>query len=343
MAFMNPDESIILMDMAEIANPAPYRYIPMSSDELAKLGLIGVQTVLEQAQWELAEPSQGVYDWSHIDDQVNRPRRAGMKVLLSVPGCVPKWCPLDWYATPDSPDSPLKYVDWRWWPTLSMWNMRAQKYMMEFEARVIDRYASPDVLCIHGYPKDGEAMLPPLAEGYFDPEALADYREFCDRDNAVPGYQEPETQDWLRETVLFTNLAHQRIFAAQNREVWCFLHPYHARYQWTGNQFVGDVYAALAGEGWKISAVQYTHFPLGDEQAAQVARAKAATPGIDFWVGAEYAEGAPVHAPKAVAQGLRGLLCAPLHPFQGHQQLEGWMMTNLSTAISTLQGGRHDG
>lgn len=335
--FMRPDEFIILMDMQTV--PAPY-------EAMLRLRQAGMQTVYQFVDWAAIEPAPGQYDWAALDARVNQARRAGMKTLLATPNTVPAWCPDEWRIAMEGGQPVREYIDWRLWPALSPWHFEAAEAQLGFIWAVMEHYGAagadvrddaPDVLVIASHTCAGEAFLPPYGPAYYDEFALANYR-LTFGSGAMPDSATEETQTWLRAAMVQSTLDIQLMCATQAGGLWCQLHRYHERYPWTGNLHVGTVYEVLAGIGQPVNALQFTHFPLGPDQFERVARDRAAFPAFDFWVGAEYAEGLAVHAPAAIAQGLRGLICAPLHPYQGHREVEGWMVDAVAKAHRLFEG-----
>ena len=308
MSFLSPDESVILMDWP------PHWVSPAG---LNRLRHAGVQTAYTYVDWAAVEPSRGAYDWTDMDARVARYHAAGIKAILSGPNTIPAWTPDEWMIALGG--KPVREaIDWRLWPCFKPWNIEAMCCEAGFLTRLIDRYANDAVLIVASHSRDGEAILPPYAPV----------------DDLPSG-------DSLRDVLIESTLMLQRACAEQDKGIWCQLHRYHQIYPWTGNGYVSDIYEALATLGQSVTALNFTHFALApvQEQAARV-QADIARFGFDFIVGAEWAEGLRANTPAAIAQGLRGLLCGPLHPYTGHTELEGWMASNFEWATQQFKKAR---
>src|SRR3954467_569253 len=75
------DDKLFIMLSGELHNSSPssIEYMQPIWDKLAALHL---NTVIGAASWELVEPTEGKFDFSLVDDQINQARQRNMRLVL---------------------------------------------------------------------------------------------------------------------------------------------------------------------------------------------------------------------------------------------------------------------
>ena len=331
MAFLAPDERLIVMDINRRAYAGEGHDYGLTADEMRQLRDIGIRTVLQQMWWDAIERERGVRDWAPVEVGLERARAAGMRVLLGCYQRPPTCLPAEWYLHSESGEN-LGH--------LSLWNDEANEYEAEFVRELAGRYAGPDVLLQNTLICDGETMLP-KEPSWHDPAGLASFREWCGQ-GAEPSVRRAYGSGWLGQSVVEKMLRYQGLLleVQDHGEVWVQLHPMIEKRS-TGTQYVADVLAAMRAEWPEVSIcwLLYTFYEFGAEfRKAQIELARGY--GVRLFVGAGHCEGLARSVPRAKGSGL-GLLCGPRHDLimPDQKELEGWMVERLAWAVGEL-GGR---
>jgi hypothetical protein len=348
MTFMKDDEFFLLMDL----EPADgiMKGIPVDPDNLLRLRDAGIQTAVKYLDWGAIETKKGKYDWSASDAYVEKMHNAGMKVLLCTYISPPAFFPDEWYthfaggrdpAVPAYPNDafgkPQKIN------TLSLWHAEAQAYSDAFIRKAIKHYSSDDTQLYNAQLTVGETMYH-NEPAWFEDVALQAFKDYSHQDRQ-PFPNDPITEEWLRKTYLDTLIRQQQIFQEQGfGELWSSTHrliAYFSGLYGNGCKWIDDMYEAYLSNfpTSQLNVIQYTYFPHGSSYW-QMELNDMRLYGINIWGGAEYCEGLTPHTPIALAQGLRGLIISPIHPFTGHPQLEPWMVDAISTANGQFKANR---
>jgi hypothetical protein len=333
MSFIQSDERILILDYNSYAG------CELNADELSSLGDAGVKTVACYLRWCRVEKEKGVYDWSSMDAEVERIRKAGLKVIIKAYFSAPPFFPDAWYirgkhgdiqrnigaANPDGD---------HFSSSLSYWNPEAWNYHLEFIKRVCERYCSEHVLCINIAPANGEALIP--GNNYlYDDYALASYRAFTGTDE-VPGEALPGTPtlEWLRETVIPAQVETQRIFHHYGGEYWTMLHHAFETIPSTGNWLIDDLYRALHRElGDEHWGICYTLFRPGETRGLWGAEQDINRHGIKMLFASEGPMGLLTNTRRSIEMGARGMLTGPLAPYLGYTRMQSWMFEAIKNTL----------
>ena len=349
--FIDADEHIIILDQPVGA---------LSVDDLKRLRDVGIKTCWGWINWYSTEPRKGDYQWAITDYVVDRMAQAGMKLVLTVPNAGPTFAPDDWYLrTHDGHLWRAYYDGYREgfpYSELSPWNAGAMAYEREFQRTVRDRYASSGMVqCVCGGVHGAEAVLPGMTESWFDRAALESFRAyaragFADdlgyfnkanrasyasweevRPAMFPGRAamdaHPTTADWLHDTLMAVLQERQAVFAEQPwRETWVMLPQ-------RDTEFAEAYETGPRSCNW-LAGEMYRTLPTALDTALQIMlyevyRASGTQGALDAirgyegctWVGSQFVQGLQRHTYGAIAQGLRGFLCGPVHPESGYHKL----------------------
>ena len=319
MGFLKDEESILFMDLPTCEGEWP------TMTDLKNVKSCGINTTFRiDIHWSEVEPAEGKYHFDDIDWYVDRIQKAGMRCLLEMYNSPAQWCPEDWYVK-DSSLYPNRNM-------LSVWNADAVGAALNFYKLMRDRYNTPDSLVINGYPYQGEDL-------HFSDYCVMDKCAVLDR--AVKGIptslQNGDFQNWYYQGYSDFMVAQNKILSENPwHEVWTNLHPFLNPQQRIWNyeveltNHIPDVHICHLYFTW----IQWLNL------FGVIKTVRDAVHSDDFG-GAEYAEGVHQSVPLAIQEGMRGLLCGPLHPFTGHPHIEPWMVKNLTWAVQTLQEARH--
>lgn len=334
MKFISDDCTNIVMDQPNTGRDETWpefdsRSIPL--DGLKRLSDVGADIVLELVPWHRIESQRGIYDWSLPDEMVERCNRAGMKALLMMTNSVPQWCPDDWYVW-DRHGKPIKWHDERelrqTWGCLSPWNAEAMEYEREYIRLCCARYNGDDAMCISAFTQDGEALLPPGLDCIYDPAAQASWRAFAG-DHIYPHPKTPLTQVWMRDALTRELLAQQTIYMDMHpsRELVLQLHPVYTGWPASG---VGDVFCyvdeVLKLKPSKLHHIVFQAFtPAFQAQGMPSFVSKLTERGISVFTGSEWPDGLAANTPRAIQQGIRGFVTAPLHPYLKRSRIDEWV------------------
>jgi Beta-galactosidase len=318
MAFITPDDHIILMDIPKVTGQR------VSQDEMCQLRDAGILTTFRfYTEWDEVNPAPGVWDFSGLDAYVAQANAVGMKTLLACYSHGPSWAPTDWLVQTATGPQPR---------VLSPWNEAAQAASLELYTKMRDHFTSPTVEVIDTWLVDGETMF--LNEpAWYDPEALASYKLVMGS-SAVPAVLNPDTDKWLHDSYIGMYMNQQTILQAAHNEVWTALHPALAGMYQNGNIWIPDLLANYATfPGVQICQFYYTWIQWQYLWPAMLAwKAQFNT---HVFGGAEYSTGLPTTAPAAKAFG-GGLLCGVLHPFTGIPVLQPGMVQLIREAIKVM-------
>ena len=327
--FIDQDESMILMDIPTVTGQL------LDDEDLKKLHDAGIRTAqMFYHDWNVIEPTPGAYNWDPIDRYLERLQRNGFKALIMTPtwGCA--WFPDSWCAM----TAHGKALDERGFGVLSPWNDAAQAHLIGYYQALAARYNKPgQSMVINAQQTSGETFF--LNEpAYYDTCALGSYQEYTGN-AGIPTPKDPDTEQWLFESLLNMLLGQNKVLCESSGEVWMMQHPAIADFNLygNGNQWIGQfltAYRATFPEA-QINQIYYTWV----QWAGYWARMNfwRDTFKTNVWGGAEYCEGLVSSVPAAIANGLRGLLIGPCHPFTGHEHIEPWMVTAIKVAYKRLQ------
>jgi hypothetical protein len=333
MSFIAADEYIILMDHATL-----------SLDDLKRVREIGVRTLYSYINWAAIEPAPGVYNWQAVSAQLERARAADMKLLLRCYEQAPAWFPADWYLrTADG-------VIWRELPgwggptgytLLSPWCAEAMAEEQAFMQMCQELYASPTVQLYAGVAHDGELLLPGMVASYYDPHAVASFRAFTGRDDALPAdlptyaalQQEQETTRWLLDS-LWTCTWHRH---APFSEIWLSLVE-------RATRPVEDFGGPRSGNWLRpglCDGLPWTQNKPLNILLFEIYRPEGLEGALDSvqswagctWVGSQYCDGLRAHTADAIGRGLRGFITAPVHDARPGK-LEPWMLEAFTWSLT---------
>jgi hypothetical protein len=350
MSFIPNNCHNLIMDLADDPRHVA-GYLPqhsLSQDDLMRLSDAGMTVALEFVQWDRYSLSEAEYDFHTLDATLERVRKAGMKCLLLGPNTVPQWCPDSWYVqTQDG--TPLKQVDTssRYnsatrWGCLSPWNDEAQSYQNGFITAFCHKYNASDVLCIQSHSRDGESLLPPGVAAFYDPAAVASFREYIGTQSeaALPDPMHYATQLWLRDSLSQVLLTQQHIYceSSPHREIFLQAHPYYAAWPNSGQAYLLDYYKLIQSDVRPdtFNMLAFTAFDNGHDAYLWPFVSQLQSMGINVYTGSEWAEGLNRNTPRAIEKGIRGLVTCPIHPFNGHTRVEEWMIGALAQSRQTF-------
>lgn len=339
MSFLKPHEHNIIMDIPDLGqNPVLQEYTnyALTADNLKAFRDAGAETTLEFLPWNMVEQERGVRDWSFTDEMVERCRAAGMKVLFMLPTTVPLCLPDEWYVWDEMGHVFKQYLYQgarQTWGCLSPWNDDARGYLLDFIREACDRYNAPDVLCINAQSQEGEALFPPSVLCAFDPAATRNFKAFAGSD-AVPNEDNPTTMAWLYRTLRDLLIQEQEIFVRHpSRTVFTSMHPIYTDEMWkcSGNYDI-TYYTDAIRQFVRPATHHHILFAWfgrhGFERFWPWVKGEQAK-GTQFICGGEWPEGLPITTPLAIAQGIRALLTAPIHPFLKRREVKPWMVDNV--------------
>ncbi len=338
MSFIARDEHVIVMQYSGFPG-----HVQLQPDDLPRLRDCGVRTVMSYLNWSWIETAMGVYDWSSIDGLVEPILKAGMKAIVKVyPFLVPTFLPEAWYQRNSKGevlrnlggpnvqgDIPIKDTG-----ALSYWHPGAWDYHLGFIERACQHFDMPGVMCINIAPANGEGLL--LGDSYyFDDWALGSFRACTGQQfpsNPTPGTL---TLEWLCATIIPRQIETQAIFARHFGEYWTMLHHAFETIPSTGNWLIDDLYTALRqaltpAEHWGLC---YTVFRPGETRGLWGPEQDVKRHCVKMLVAAEGCDGLNRNTERAIAMGMRGMFCAPVALYLGHNQMEPWMFQAIRDSI----------
>lgn len=334
MAFLQPDDYLLLMDTNDRRPFYGFPLIPCKHDDLLRLKDAGIKTVVEYFGWDLAEKKMGEIDWEECDELIGRVTGAGLRCVLSGYNEPLQCAPVDWYAKFRSGRPCLSI--------LSFWNEDAQAYAREFYAKVVERYQAADVQVVMCEYLTGESALH-NQPCYYDKAAVDDYRHWFGP-KAEPEIETQDTRDWLSDQVVKHFVATQQVLKDQHGEVWEDL-------QWliaqqsphNGNSAQPCIQTCChqAMPDTRYVLIQYTYFAHGSVYFDYVKQLRQDVP-IDLIVEAQYCDGLVKGSPSwAIEHQAIGQIVAPLHPFKQKLKLEDWMVDAIRGAVLHWQAHGH--
>lgn len=182
-------------------------------------------------------------------------------------------------------------------------NADMAKYIDDYYHAILERYPYDWFQLVYGMPENGE---------------------FADSYLPRPDHPIPPAQ--IAQFVV----DRQKILSKQHNEVWTAFH-------WNGSpNYMDVVYTALKDNFPDCAhfAVQYTYYNQPPEINMPVLIKRAQTLyNIRYFVGSQYCEGLRDNLENAVNFPL-DLLCAPIHSFTGHQDIEDWMLDVIKNGIA---------
>jgi hypothetical protein len=320
---MQPDERLLFMEMqTDYATPE----IRLPEEDIRMLVDAGIKTCISFCtNWDWIEPQKGVYNFDYYDRRVELLQRAGMKVYLQCQTWFPNWLPDEWKVKGRT----------QVFSDISPWNSEGWKYMLDFYAKMCERYNSSTVVVMNSYLTDGETFLPNELS-CFDKAALEQYQDIYHK---MPEEHDPDTDAWYNASVVRAYSDIQRVlFNNAYQEIWVTLHPALFGQYGNGTICLPQILAALRAEfpTANISQLFCTWrqwsglYPQMKEWSTQF--------NTNIFGGAEYAEGVVTSVDIAKEQGIRGLLIGPTHPYTNHRRIEPWMLDNIRTALAKWTG-----
>jgi len=338
MPFLHDDEFYLLMDLPWIgdSNPLSHPQMPVErfrhidEEGLKKLRDVGIQTTMPfECIWNEIETEKGVYDWSYLDNYVNKAARVGMKTILFTPmHGYPDWFPDDYFVQTRDPQG--NNVVQR--GALSPWNWEALGELNDFNRLMMKRYSCSRCLVVSSQLSCGETVL--LNEpAFYDPRAVKSYQEFADTDEE-PDPADNSTNVWLLDSYL-KMLVYQQSLLAENefKEIFVMLHPAIADMPGlygNGCNYISEILSELTRqiEGVKINHIYYTYIQWSQYWGSMNFLKERYNENV--FGGAEYAEGIPTTTPYAIRNGLRGQILAPCYPGVHDHGVENWMLNHIS-------------
>ena len=337
MPFLHENEFYLLMDNPWNGDLDPLHYPNMpfnrskhiDEDGLKQLHGVGIQTTMPfTCIWKEIETEKGVYDWSYLDDYVNRAARVGMKTILFTPTHgYPDWFPDDYFVQTRNEEG--HNVVQR--GVLSPWNWEALGELNHFNKLMMKRYSSSRCLVASSQLSCGETVL--LNEpAFYDPLAIKSYQHFADSED-LPSKDDAMTNVWLLDSYQ-KMLVYQQSLMAQNefREIFLMLHPAIADMTGlygNGCNFIEEILAELTRSiaDVKINHIYYTWIQWPQYWGYMSYLRDRFHENV--FGGAEYAEGIPTTTPHAIANGLRGQIIAPCYPGVHDHGVEDWMLQHI--------------
>jgi hypothetical protein len=295
--FIRDDEHILLM---EDSMGGVY-----GLDDLKRLRDAGIQTIIRYPYWKDIETSLGHYEWGKVDDQIDMTRQAGMKCMFALYEFAPHFFLDDWYLKyPDRTIYQGSFYD----HVISPWSEKGWDYHLAFLGRFCERVCADDVLTFRATIHGGEVMMPEFAPYRQDGDLLKTFERMI--------------------------VEEQRIFSHYNDDLWtCFHHAFdHLPY--SGTVYANYLRNILLDEfpthnHYCISYTQFRDDVIGEDKNLEDMK----TYHLKMFGGSEYAEGLITNTDKAISQGFRGFVTAPLHYYSGHKKLEDWMIEAVQNSL----------
>jgi hypothetical protein len=316
---LGKDERIIFMD-TEVDYETPTVRVP--KEDLASLVSIGVKTSMScSTQWRIIQPEKDKErDWSFYDQRMEDMLSVGMKVYFHCVQQPPPWLPKEW-CTVDM----RKVVS----DVPSMWNHEAWDYTLQFITEARDRYNCNDIMVINSWLHDGETIT--AGEfACFDQAAIKDHIEKFGR---IPEAHNPESEAWYKEKLFQGMNDINRILITDKNELWSMLHPAISTYG-NGSQWYEE-YLASIRVTWPEATINQLYYTWTQwDSIYPRIKSMSETYRTQVFGGAEYATGIYDNSIKAIANGLRGVLCGPTHPYTKNKRIEQWMLDNMSDSLA---------
>lgn len=316
---LGKDERILFMD-CEVDYATPTIRVP--KEDLVSLVGAGVKTAMSfSTNWGMVEPVRGERDWSFYDNRMEELTSAGMKVYLHCLTRFPEWMPKEWVLV----DLHKKVFD-----APSMWNKEAWDYTLGFIQEIHDRYSSDQIVVVNSWLSDGEVFMPgELA--CFDKSAKDQYQKLFGR---IPERNLPETEAWYKERVFGAmNEINKILIQNSHSELWTMLHPAIGTYGCCAPWI--EQYLASIRVLWPDAIINQLLCTWAQWDCLYPrVKSMSETYRTEVFGGAEYATGIYDNSMKAIANGLRGVLCGPTHPFTKKTRIEPWMLMNMSDSLA---------
>jgi hypothetical protein len=341
MSFIEPDEFVILMDQPGL----------LSVDNLKRVRDEGVRTLYAYVSWQQVERVPGVLDWASADAWVERARSADMKVLLRCYDQAPAFFPDDWYLRTAVGEIWRDIPGWggtRRHTLLSPWCLAAMDAEQDFMRACQEHYGSNGRVQVYaGVAHDGEVLLPGMVASYYDPHALASFRDYSaeifgrTRSTSAPvdlptrkAMDHPATTEWLSATLFDYVAVQQEPFP----EIWLSLVERNTPFaeavecgprsgNWLMRQFCRDLPDKLD------KALNVVLFEVYREGGTQGALENVRGFEDRTWVGSQFCEGLWTNTDDAIGRGLRGFITAPVYPDQSHATFEPWKLEAIRWAL----------
>lgn len=340
MSFIASDEFIILMDFPEM----------LALDDLKRIRETGVRTLYVPLNWAQINPEPGVYNWQAPDAWIERAAAANMKALLRCYEQAPAHFPDAWYLWSADGQIWRNRSDWYGTHTmLSPWCPEAMAAEANFRRACFERYSSARVEIFSGVVHDGEVILPARPASYFDPNAVASFREYVGYRAAYPVdvatyadlAAQPDTAAWLHDS-LYGHVSAQQaawpeiwLSLVQRDTAWSEANESGPR---TGNWLMREFCQCLPEQlGKELNVLLFEVFRSGG-----ICGALDNVQGYEgqTWVGSQFCEGLNTNTEDAIARGLRGFITAPLHPDLRRGTFEPWMVEAFCGALTKWQAKR---
>lgn len=343
--FLNKNEHIILFETSEI----PYTF-----EELKRLYDCGVRTMLIWAYWHQMEPKIGRYDWSRVENVIERCHEAGLKLIINGPASIPFGYPDSWYL--ECQNKIILNND-KFYGGFSYWNKDALDYKDYFIEMFCKKFSSENVLCASSFYYEGEYLMNPDTLAIFDKNAKKSWKEYLNKNNLKQ--TKVNFLNWLKNSMINFALTSQKIYAEHNvkKELWQQLHWAFDVLPFCGSTFLDELYK-LTEDANKCEVNQLFCMGYGSISSNHCAEAyspnwkKVYDYGSSFetlvekplefknkkgmkniWMGAGWAEGLKENTMHAIENRFRGLFCAPLHPFRPPQRMEQWQFDNFAWSV----------
>lgn len=230
MAFLDPDEHIIIMEVGHNIHVGPHYMTP---DEYKQIRDIGLKTVYHQAaiNWQKIQPTaDSPLDWSYLDAYMENIINAGLKALIPFIYHPPEWWPDEYFLTRIFP-----YI-----PNYS--NAEIGAALDNLAHLVIERYPPASIQLIYAIPADGEFP-----------------HEF---------WPQTPTLNFLTEYLTNFLVARQMVLSQQHGEMWTAYHLY-TNPQWLPAVYDGLRDALPDVDFYSIAFTHFIHHqqPLYDRVA----------------------------------------------------------------------------
>ena len=321
-SIIEENEHLLIMDLWDaeyMISPVNGSKMPVRTlnlDEMRRIRETGARTVVNFVMWADLEKKEGHIEWDSIDKIIERNRKTNFKSLLMVYDLAAEYFPPEYYVQLKDGTIFNDHAK-SGWSMLSPWNKQAQTVSNEFITKVMSRYAASDVEFACSFGKEGESLLPPTSECWYDPAAVESRNRTSSR----------TIRGWLTESLTEYFLNTQNLFSVN----WVMLHR---AFDWTAGNYINHFYPKLKKP---INGIQWTFWPHPSLQS--IIQTDIYMHSINTFVGAEWCEGIKHYGNQVPNSILQGLIVGPIHPYSGHKDLEPWMVENMSNYLKMFKDG----
>jgi hypothetical protein len=329
MSFIDDDEYVLLMDMPNFAQVMPAW--PMHPDDVKLCFSAGMRTATQFLYWHDIEKAKGSYDWTNLEEGIERILSSGMKLILYTYNYPPDYFDEDWYQKDENGNKVL---------ALSLWSQEAQDYEHNFMRLVMERYKDRNILFVNSLQRDGETVMS-LNPCIFDREAVRSHNTYTGL--SAPDIHSRLTWEWFRKSIVDTVINQQEVLLRyqNHQEVWQNYHRVIIA-KWCGNEFITDLYQKyreIWGKTVDINVTQFTWTPHGDGYKLEIQRDTKLW-DLKVWGGAEHCEGIMNSTQQGIKFDVRGLICAPVSYWNKKTRVEPWMLDNIRRSIDMWKAPR---